>query len=123
MSASGAAVPASGVAMAARGAALPANGRVNPLAKRKESAALKARADCNTDGLSDFVNKVRIFASDGGKSDRRAVFVIAQQYFHNVHFVIEDPAHGLRIATTKPLQLESDLKQKHSRRSGSQSML
>ena len=64
------------------------------------------RSDCNTDDLSDFVKKVPILASDGGQSERRAVFMIAQQYFPNVHFVIEDPAHGLRIALTKLLQLE-----------------
>ena len=56
------------------------------------------------------MKKVRILASDGGKSERRAVFMMAQQYFPNVHFVIEDPAHGLRIALTKPLQLESYFK-------------
>ena len=36
----------------------------------------------------------------------RGVFA-AEKYFPNVQFVIEDPAHGLRIATVKPLQLES----------------
>ena len=105
---SGGAVPPSGGAVPASGGALPANGRANPLAKRKGTS--NVRADCNTDDLSDFVKKVRIVASDGGKSERRAVFMMAQQYFPNVHFVIEDPAHGLRIALTKPLQLESYFK-------------
>jgi hypothetical protein len=105
---SGGAVPPSGGAVPASGGALPANGRANPLAKRKGTS--NVRADCNTDDLSDFVKKVRIVASDGGKSERRAVFMMAQQYFPNVHFVIEDPAHGLRIASTKPLQLESYFK-------------
>jgi hypothetical protein len=114
------AVPPSGGAVPASGGALPANGRANPLAKRKGTS--NVRADCNTDDLSDFVKKVRILASDGGKSERRAVFMIAQQYFPNVHLVIENPAHGLRIALTKPLQLESYLRG-YRRRSGSQSML
>ena len=62
---------------------------------------------CNEAELLEFRKKVRILASDGGSSDRRALFLAAHEYFPNVYFVIEDPAHGLRIATVKPLQLES----------------
>ena len=45
------------------------------------------------------LRKVRTLASDGGSGARRALFHSARQYFPDVHFVIEDPAHGLRIAT------------------------
>ena len=62
---------------------------------------------CNEEELHEFKKKVRILASDGGSGERRGVFLAAEKYFPNVQFVIEDPAHGLRIATVKPLQLES----------------
>ena len=61
---------------------------------------------CNEEELHEFKKKVRILASDGGSSERRGVFLAAEKYFPNVQLVIEDPAHGLRIATVKPLQLE-----------------
>ena len=62
---------------------------------------------CNEKELHEFKKKVRILASDGGAAERRGLFLAAEKYFPNVQFVIEDPAHGLRIATVKPLQLES----------------
>ena len=40
-------------------------------------------------------------------AERRATFLTAHKYFPTVQFVIEDPAHGLRIAMVKPLQLET----------------
>ena len=57
--------------------------------------------------MQQFRKKVRILASDGGSAERRALFLAARKYFPNVQFVVEDPAHGLRIATVKPLQLET----------------
>ena len=101
----GCAMPASGDAMPASGGAMPASGG----AKRK--GIPNERVKCNTDELSAFVKKVRFLASDGGNSERRALFMLAEQYFPNAHFVVEDPAHGLRIAMTKPLQLESCFKE------------
>ena len=91
-------------------AAVPASGGALPTRKRKRSRASQ-RQDCvcNEDELMQFRKKVRTLASDGGSAERRALFVAACQYFPNAHFVIEDPAHGLRIAMVKPLQLETYL--------------
>ena len=112
---SGCAVPASGESASeihAASSALSSHAASGAarLAKKRKGIS-NARAACNTDDLSDFVKKVRVLASDGGKSERRAVFCIAHLYFPNVQFVIEDPAHGLRIALTKPLQLVDDFKE------------
>ena len=107
--ASGAAPP-SGGAVPPSGGAAAASGKATTSAKRTRSST-QVRAECNTADLADFVKKVRILASDGGHSERRAVFLVAEKYFPNVHFVVEDPAHGLRIALTKPLQLEPYFKE------------
>ena len=81
-----------------------------PMASRKRrrpgSACGEIRC-CNEEELNAFRRKVRILAADGGSAERRAVFLAAERYFPNVSLVIRDPAHGIRIAIQKPLQLES----------------
>ena len=54
--------------------------------------------------MEDYRRKVRVLASDGGSGERRALFVTAtSQQFPNVHMVIKDMMHCIRIATQKPL--------------------
>ena len=83
-------------------AVAPASGGAGNRGRKRELVGI-----CNEQELHEFKKKVRILASDGGASERRGLFLAAEKYFPNVQFVIEDPAHGLRIATVKPLQLES----------------
>ena len=61
---------------------------------------------CDEEALQSFRHKVRILAADGGSGERRAVFLATKKYFPRASVVIRDPAHALRIATQKPLQLE-----------------
>jgi len=58
------------------------------------------------EGMQDYRRKVRVMASDGGPSERRALFVsAASDEFPNVQMVIKDMMHCIRIATQKPLHL------------------
>ena len=55
-------------------------------------------------GLTGYRHKVRVLASDGGPSERRALFLSASsEEFPNVNFIIKDMMHCIRIATQKPL--------------------
>ena len=90
----------SGGELAASGAAMPASGA------SKDRSIKREKSICDDAGLLQFRKKVRILASDGGAGERRALFLAARVYFPNADFAIEDPAHGLRIATVKPLQLQ-----------------
>ena len=72
----------------------------------KDRSIKREKSICDDAGLLQFRKKVRILASDGGAGERRALFLAARVYFPNADFAIEDPAHGLRIATVKPLQLQ-----------------
>ena len=79
-------------------------------AKRKR-APQKEEPQCDEVALQGFRKKVRILCADGGSGERRALFLAAKHYFPNVQLVIRDPAHGLRIATCKPMQLQSYFKE------------
>ena len=70
--------------------------------KRKELPEQKL----DQEGMQDYRRKVRVMASDGGPSERRALFMSAASVeFPNVHMVIKDMMHCIRIATQKPLHL------------------
>ena len=89
-------------------AGAPASGGVLPVIGGKRHRGIKRKpCECNEDELHAFKKKVRILVSDGGSPERRATSLTALNYFQNVHLVIEDSAHGLRIAMVKPLQLET----------------
>ena len=53
-------------------------------------------------------NNTRILAADGAKSERRMLLMACRQFFTRVGMVIRDPAHAIRIATQKPMQLEDE---------------
>ena len=93
-------------ASASGGAPAPASGGQAQSARKRIHTRRREAPKCNEEMLESFCNKVRVIAADGGSGERRAVFVAASKYFKRTGMVIRDPAHGLRIATTKPLQLE-----------------
>ena len=90
----------SGGTLPARSAMLPASGG------KRDRRVQRERGCCDEAALQEFRRKVRILASDGGSGERRALFYAARSFFPNARLAIEDVAHGLRIATVKPLQLE-----------------
>ena len=76
--------------------------------KRKSKPILPQTLD--EDGLEDYRRKVRVLASDGGPSERRALFLSAtSKEFPNVHLVIKDMIHCIRIATQKPPHLVGEM--------------
>ena len=90
----------SGGTLPARSATLPASGR------KRDRRIQWERGCCDEAALQEFRRKVFILASDGGSGERRALFYAARSFFPNARLAIEDVAHGLRIATVKPIQLE-----------------
>ena len=103
LAASGAAggkAAASGVAGAVRKAA--ASGVAG-------AAASGANGDANVfdEELFNHIVKItRILAADGASSERRACFLACRRFFTNCRSVVRDPAHAIRIAIQKPMQLE-----------------
>jgi hypothetical protein len=94
-------------ASASGGAPAPASGGQARSARKKiHTRMMREAPQCDEEMLESFRQKVRVIAADGGSGERRAVFAAAETYFQRTGMVIRDPAHGLRIATTKPLQLE-----------------
>lgn len=78
--------------------------------KLREGRTQKRQRDATLDeeALKAYRRKVRVLASDGGPSERRALFLAATcGFFPNVSFTVKDMAHCLRIATQKPMQFVS----------------
>ena len=78
---------------------------------KRQRITRREQPQCDEVELGGFRAKVRILCADGGSGERRALFRAAQHYFPNVDQVIRDPAHGVRIAICKPLQLEAYFKE------------
>ena len=88
----------------------PAEGLRKLSRKRRWRDSPSAAGDgpvCVTQAVDAFRKKMRFLASDGGTGERRVVFLAAEKFFPGVVLAIRDMAHALRIATQKPLQLES----------------
>ena len=76
---------------------------------KKRKITVRAEPALDETGLQDYRRKVRSLASDGGPSERRALFLSAtSEEFPNVAFVIKDMIHCIRIATQKPLHLTGE---------------
>ena len=77
----------------------------SPSRKRRRSRQELHAPTLDEEGLEDYRRKVRVLASDGGPSERRALWLSASEEFPNVDFIIKDMMHCVRIATQKPLHL------------------
>ena len=47
------------------------------------------------------MDHVQVIAAGGAAKERRAVFLAVREVFKNVRIVIRDPAHAIRIATSR----------------------
>ena len=64
------------------------------------------------DGFTDFRRKVRVVASDGGPSERRALLMTAASDFYpNAQLALTDMMHCIRRATQEPLHLMGEFEQ------------
>lgn len=84
-----------------------------PLATRKRGRGARGQpaASFCAEELDRFRRKVRVLTSDGGGSERRALFLQAESFFVNAKYTIRDPAHAIRIALQVPLRMESMYKE------------
>ena len=52
----------------------------------------------------------RVYAADGGSTERRALLLAAEQFFPNIALLLRDAAHALRIAIKNPLHSDDILR-------------
>lgn len=78
------------------------------IAKPGRAQKRQREATLDEDDLKEYRRKVRVLASDGGPSERRALFLgVTCGFFPNANFCVKDLAHCIRIATQKPMQILS----------------
>ena len=75
-------------------------------AAKKSKGAEKRVLETDEEALLNYRKKVRVLTSDGGASERRALFLsAASDFFPNASCALKDMMHCIRIATQKPLHL------------------